>query len=413
MPLPGKIGVIGHDLVGAIFGTIEFTHFGLQPIVVLDGKIPGNCEVISLATGSKIASPRMAYLQTRKAIARCRGRFVFLYENLFLMGNISADIKALFDELQPEKLVFCTAWPELNSLILGGIAYIGDIPVNKTSRASDVITPIKEAYIPSIVEKYTGLTSKLITLEEVEQGPGHIAQLIEESSHRIVVCDATERFHLKNIAEAIGFGEGAWLACGSRGLITEMPCVMGYEEQRRVILPLPNKEPVLLIIGSLSDVSALRLAIAAEKGILYPVMVEPAELWNRGKREQKINKLAREAGEKISKGNNVAITSTCSRFIPQFRKVAASLLASIAKQVIEEYKIRAIFVSGADTAYSFCRALQVYKIEVKGSINEGISTSIAKAYTSRGETFWLGIRGGSGGEEEEIIRVLQFMRNEC
>ena len=53
-----------------------------------------------------------------------------------------------------------------------------------------------------------------------------------------------------------------------------------------------------------------------------------------------MDKLADEAGQQISRGQNVAITSTNSRFIPQFRKTTAYLLSTMAKKVIEERKIQ-------------------------------------------------------------------------
>ena len=157
VPFPDKVGVIGHDLIGAVIGIEKFTNFGLTPTVILDGGIPENLNVVSLTVRSKISSPRMAYLQTKKAISRCHGRYLYFYESKSLMGNISADIKAIIDELQPEKLIFCTVWPEENSYIKGAKSFFGNVPVNKSSRAADAVTPIKEAYIPVILEKDTGL----------------------------------------------------------------------------------------------------------------------------------------------------------------------------------------------------------------------------------------------------------------
>lgn len=70
MPLPKKIGIICHDLVAALQGTSKFVHFGLDPVVVLKGKIPVNTEIISLVPGDKLLCPPRAYQLTRKAISR-------------------------------------------------------------------------------------------------------------------------------------------------------------------------------------------------------------------------------------------------------------------------------------------------------------------------------------------------------
>ena len=76
MAFTGKIGIVAHDLVAALRGTSKFVNFGLDPVVVLKGKVPANSEVISLVPGGKLLSSRRAYQLTRKAIARSRGRFI-------------------------------------------------------------------------------------------------------------------------------------------------------------------------------------------------------------------------------------------------------------------------------------------------------------------------------------------------
>ena len=410
MAFTGKIGIIAHDLVAALRGTSKFVHFGLDPVVVLKGRVPINSEIISLVPGGKLLSPRMAYQLTRKAIARCSGRFIYLYEDSTMRGNISTDIKALIDELQPEKVIFCTARPELSSYILNGSAYIGALAVNRTLLGNTSVEPVREAYIPSIIKKDSGLASKLISINDIERGPRHIASIIKGSTERIAVCDAREIYHLKTIAEAIMLGQGAWIPCGSGGLMKEMCTFLGYRELKKDITPLLNDRPVVLSVGSLDEVSALQLSIAAESGTIYPLMVEPADLWRKANRERKMDEIAREAAERIEAGQNVAITSTLSRYSPQVRLYAASLLATMVRKAINQQDIGGLIAFGADTAYALCRELHVETIHVKGCINEGLSTLIAEAHTRAGASFWLGTKGGGVGDELEVIRAVQFMR---
>ena len=413
VPLPEKVGVIAHDLIGALNSIGSCMNYEFIPTVILDDQILENLDMISVTTMSKIASPRKAYLKTRKAISRCRhGRYLSFYEAHSLMGNISADIKAIVDELQPEKLIFCTAWPEINNYIRGAYSYIGNLPVNKSIRALDAVTPIRESYMPAIVNKYTGLTSKLINLAEVERGPDYITTLINNCPDTVIICDATRQYHVKSIAEAIVHNKNSWVACGSGGLIRAMAPLMGYKEREHPITPLSNNEPVLLVLGSVSDVTAVQLTTAAEKGIVCPILIEPADFWHRKEREYKMHRLASEAGQQIARGNNVAITSTSSRFIPQFGKTAAYLLSSIAKIVIEQCNVKTLFISGADTAYAFCRTMEIEKLEVGGSITARFCPILVNGYSSRGKTYWLCINPGSFGDEMAIVKALRFLRQD-
>lgn len=411
MAFTGKIGIVAHDLVAALRGTSKFVHFGLDPVVVLKGKVPANSKIISLVPGGKLLSPRRAYQLTRKAIARCSGRFIYLYEDSTMRGNISADIKALVDELQPEKVIMCTARPELERYILNGSAYIGALAVNRTLLGNASVEPVREAYIPAIIRENSGLASKLISISDIERGSCHIASIIKGSAERIVVCDAREIYHLKIIAESVVLGQGAWIPCGSGGLMQEIPAALGYRELKKDITPLSNDRPVVLSVGSLDEVSALQLSIAAENGTIYPLMVEPADLWRKSYRERKMDEIAREASERIEAGQNVAITSTLSRYRPQARLYAASLLSAVVRKAIDQQDIGGLLAFGADTVYALCRELHVETIWVKGCINEGVSTLIAEAHTIEGASFWLGIKGGAIGDELEVIRAVQFMRS--
>ena len=101
---------------------------------------------------------------------------------------------------------------------------------------------------------------------------------------------------------------------------------------------------------------------------------------------------------------------TCSRFIPQFKRITAYFLSSIARSVIEEYEIGPIFVKGADTAYAFCKTMGMNILETKGSIAGGLSPIIVKGYTQKGTTHWLCLLGGSSGDEMTIVNALQFLR---
>lgn len=406
-----KAGIICHDLVAALRGISEFVHFNLNPVMVMSGEVPVNIEIISLVSGGKLLSPQRAYELTRKAIKKCSGRFIFLYEDALLRGNISADIRALVDELQPKKVIFCTARPRLNRYILNGSAYIGTLPVDRTLLASDPAEPVTESHIPSIIKKDTGLLSKCIGLADIERGASYIASIIEESTERIVVCDARETHHLKTIAEALVLGQGAWVPCGSGGLIKEIPAAYGFMEKRTVIKPFNNNKPVVLAVGSLDEVSALQLAIAAEKSMVYPVMVEPADLWGKSGREGKMNELASIAAERIEAGQNIAITSTHSHYSPRVHSRAASLFATVVSKAISQQSIGGLVVIGADTAYALCKELRVKSIQVKGVIGENGGTLIAEAQSKEGTSFTLGTKGGAVGDEMEIVRAIKFMRS--
>jgi uncharacterized protein YgbK (DUF1537 family) len=405
-----KIAVVAHDLVGAMRSIELYANFAVTPAVILDGNVPEECDVISMPTMSKITTPRTAYMQTRKAISLCRNRYLSLYENTYLMGNIPADIQAALDELQPQKIVVCTAWPELNSTVIDSYSYLGNKPVSQSIRATDPVTPIKESSLPRAISKYSGLIPKLIYTNEIDRGPEHISRLIKDCPNRIIICDATRQYHLKHISEVIVQNRDTWIACGSGGLIEEFPYRLYGKSRHKTVKPVSNFKPVLMVLGTLSDVTAIQLSSAAEQGLVYPILVEPGDFWSREKREHNIQKLVDEAGQHISRGENVAISSTCSRFIPQLRKTAAYLLSTIAKDILDEHNIEVMLARGADTSYALCKTLELTRLEIEGRITDKLSPTIVKGYTYSGKTYRLCLSGGNNGAESLLIQMLRYLR---
>ena len=406
-----KIAIISHDLVAVLRVSAELLNFGLNPSVVLSDENTSIPDILTTISGGKLLSPVKAYHMTRKAIARYPEHFIYLYEDAFLRGNISSDIKALVDERNPEKIVFCTARPRLRRYIRNGIAYIDDVPVNHTLLGKDPFEPVKESYIPNIVREYSGLASKSIGLVDIERGSEHLGGIIASAKESVVICDATKPHHLETISRAILHGDGRWMICGGGGLIKSFPVALGYSERRAKLTPSTNELPLIICVGSLDEVSALQLSVASEKAFIYPVMVEPSELWDLQVRREKITELVAEIGSHIEKGHNVAITTSLSRYVSRVRKLAAVILATVVRKTMEKHDIGGILTMGADTANILCNELKVKNINVEGCIQEGVSTIIAKAKTETGKTFILGTKGGAVGDPLEIVRAIKFMRS--
>jgi uncharacterized protein YgbK (DUF1537 family) len=405
-----KIGIITHDLISAVRGSEKFTHYGFIPTIVIDEKPHEDLDVIAITTMSKIETPRIAYLGTMKAISQCHGRYLYFQENKFLMGNISADVKAIFDKLNPAKLIFCTSFPQENSFIKGAQGFVGDVPADKSVQATDKITPIKESYIPDILKRDTGLAPKLISIADVEQGSANITRLVNNCPNRIIICDATQPSHLINIAKAIVENLNSWIACGSNGLTRAMVPLLVNKKQNKGKVNIHNDKPILLILGSISDVTALQLATAVEKGLVTPILVEPGDLLYKDARDRKIRELVAQAYNELAKGNNVAITTTVSRFMPKLRKKTSYLLSQIANNIAAIFDPTIICISGSDTSYALCKTMNIQKLEILGSINEGLSSFMVKAHAVNGKKYWFCLKPGSSGDELEVVRMLQFLR---
>jgi len=405
-----KIGVIAQDLIQAVTSIENCKEPKGKPTAILSGQVSKNVNAVSITTMNKMATPKMSSVNTKKAIGKLKGRYLYLYESQTLMGNIASDINAVVHELQPEKLVVCTAWIERNIYIKESISYRNGVAAHKHPMATDAITPVKESNIAKIIKNATGLNPKCIDISDIKRGSEYIARLIKNCHETIIICDAMKPAHLDSIAEAVLRHKDTWIACGSGGLIRAMSPYLGYEDKGQAINPTSNNKPVLLVLGTINNVTAIQLVTAAQQGMVYPVLVEPGDLWHRDKREYKILHIAQEVSEQLHLGNNVAITTTYSRFFPQFRRIAAYILSSIARISINDCNIETIFVSGGNTSYALCKTLDVQKLEVEGSTTGRFFPLLTSAYANDGTAYRLCFKSGSVWDEMTIVKALQFLR---
>jgi hypothetical protein len=140
------------------------------------------------------------------------------------------------------------------------------------------------------------------------------------------------------------------------------------------------------------------------------MLIEPGYFWYREGRDDRIRKVASEISLQMSKGQNVAIATTNSKFIPQFTMTAAYLMSHIAKIVHDDNEVRVVFINGSDTAYAFCKVMDIEKMVVKGRITDKFCPILLDGYSRKQKTYSLCLNPGSYGDEFTIVNALQTLR---
>jgi uncharacterized protein YgbK (DUF1537 family) len=396
------LAVISSDLNGAIGTAVPFANCGARVTLYLGSSELKDCDVdvAVLSTNSKLVSARHAYNKTRYAIRKCKGRKIILHEDSSLKGNIASTIKAAIDELNPQKVIICLSIPEKNRYVQNGKVYVEGLPADESELARDML-----------IYRNTGIKSMVLGFDIVGKSPEAIIKSISRGDERVIVCDAKEKHHFQNIARAIEISGESWFICGSRPLVTEMTYIYGYTCNRLIpIRPQQNKKPVLVIVGNYDPITGKQLNRASRTIGLPLVSIEPAWLFRLNSRESRINAYAERVIQIIGKGNNVAITSNGSKFIPQLKYRTAELLAEIGLKIIQRGDIGALFTCGSDMTYAVCRALQVSEMQISGSINPGISTIISRMHINDGRMLYMGSKGGALGGDDEIVKAIEILR---
>jgi D-threonate/D-erythronate kinase len=406
-----NIAIIGSDINGVMGNASQFANCGARVILFLGASELRDCDVAVLTTNSKHVSTRRAYSKTRDAVRRCSGRKIYLQEDSSLRGNLPSSIQAVIDELNPRKILICLSLPEKKRHVQDGKVYISGVPANLSAAGSDPLSPIKEAHIPTLIYKNTGIMSRVLGFDIIDKGPDAILKHIMDSSERIIVLDALEPHHFSNIAGAIQSGGDDCFSCMAMTLSREIPFVHGYSRDNlKTVGPLDNKKPVLVVIGSYDPVAGAQLRRATEKSGLPVISMETTGLLSLKKRKEKIGEYCKMVIDSLETGTNVAITTNSSRFIHQLRYKMAYLLAEIAAEVLCRCNVGALLTGGSDTTCAICHTLQVQGIDILGSIRTGVSTMISMFHTGNGKLLYMGSRGGANGSPDEMQKTLEILR---
>ena len=409
--MTSNIAIIGSDINGAIGNASKFANYGAKVTLYLGNSEPLDCDVAVLAANSKHASARGAYNKTRDAIRKCQGRHIYLHGDSSLRGNLPSSVQAVIDELNPRKMLICLSVPEKHRHVQDGVVHIGGVPVDQTSVASDPLSPVKEAHIPTLIYKSIGIESKVLGFDIINKGPSTIIKHIMDSSEKIIVLDALEPQHFRNIVGAIQLGGNECVTFMTNSLSRELPFVHGYPRDKlQAIEPLDNEKPVFVVMGSYEHIAGRQLRGAEEETGLPVISLETTGLLSLKRRDSMMGEYCDKVIYSLNTGDNVAITTNSSKFIPQLRYKMAYLLAEIVAEALCSCDVGALLTGGSDTTYALCDKLQVQELDVLGSIRSNASTIISELHIDNEKLLYMGSRGGAVGGPDEIVKAIETLR---
>jgi len=232
-----------------------------------------------------------------------------------------------------------------------------------------------------------------------------------DSSEKIIVLDALEPQHFRNIAGAIQLGGDECFTCMTTSLAKELPFVHGYSREKvKTIESLKNTKPVFGVIGSYNPIAGMQLRRAKEETGLPIISLDTSGLLSLKRRDGRIEEYYEKVIDTLRTGGNVAITSNSSKFIPQLRYKMAYMLAEIAAEALCHCNVGALLTGGSDITYVLCDTLRIQQIDVLGSIRTEVSTIISRLNMNDGKLLHMGSRGGAVGGPDEIRETLEILR---
>jgi uncharacterized protein YgbK (DUF1537 family) len=358
-------------------------------------------DVVSLDTETREIDGRTAYLKVRRSarlLKQSGFRIFFKKLDSTLKGNPGPEIEALMDELGLSTSIVAPAVPENRRTTVDGHQIVN-------GRATE------GSFIPDLLREGTKAQIECVPLAVVRQGRRALFERMARGTGSrgatIFVVDATNGAELRTIAE-VGKELGA-LLCGASALAAQLSRIHRFK-------------PILAVCGSSNEASMRQVKEATDSTLATTVKVDTRDAL----RKEEVSKISRLVAKKavglLSRGENTIILSAESLedvndtieaagemgLNPEeARERVAKLLGKIASKVLQECEVRALLVTGGETASSVLKEIGAYGLQVEQELLPGIP--ISKLLGGRHEGLKVVTKAGGFGDVRAMSVVLSCL----
>ncbi|SFM46871.1 Uncharacterized conserved protein YgbK, DUF1537 family [Gracilibacillus orientalis] len=278
------IGIIADDLTGANDSGVQLTEKGIKTSVLFN--IPEHTQGLDsglvIDTNSRSLSSLEAKSITKKAtlfLKEAGYRYVYKKMDSTLRGHIGIELKALSEVYLPEFVIIAPAFPAHGRTTKDGIHYVNGVRISDTEVAKDPKHPVRESYIPRLIENEIGEAVGLLTKKDITSSVlRDKLQYFKEENTQYIVCDAESQEELQQMAQQILSISESVVWAGSAGLAEVLPEVLGISQQVET-RSFPKSTNVLTVCGSLSEVTQSQVKFAAGQTDVTAVVLDPVQMF--------------------------------------------------------------------------------------------------------------------------------------
>jgi uncharacterized protein YgbK (DUF1537 family) len=424
-----KYAIIADDLTGANDTGVKFASKGLRTAILLQADICGTVEydVIVIDTDSRSVSPEKAYDLTKTGIDLLRlvgCNFYYKKIDSTMRGNVGSEFDAIYDELSPRFIFFTPAYPANNRFVRDGCLYLGDQLLHETEFAFDPKTPIREAYIPDIIETQSKRKVGVLSVSEYGEDPNRLLAKLDsfyaEGITYILFNVTTEQ----DIKEIVGWGKKlpfsiVW--AGSAALAD----VLAPESAKRDRFVIDKSDlPVLTVVGSVNPKSRKQLEVLMARPNISAIRMNSIDAGTAPSvLDKECVRILSDAGEAIRQKHDIVLYSSGvhedverARFSGaryglgelQVSNRIAEALGMVAAELIRMYGIDRLILTGGDTARQVCNHTGIQRFEVIGEMETGIP--FGTMIDTGDREFYVITKAGGFGTEQTLIRSLKFLK---
>ena len=398
MPL---IGAVADDLTGATTTGVLLARSKARTAVFFNEEAAEKTEgideldAILISSNSRPLPANEAYDKVKSATIALKKMGVEYFSKRIdttLRGGVGVEIDAMLDQMKEGTVaVVVPAMPQSRRILVGGYSVIDGVALINTPVAQDVRTPVKENYIPRLLEGQTRRKVGLVTLDKVLAGEEVIEEALAEQKKagcEVIVVDGITLEDVENIAKACINLRWDVVAVDPGPFTSKLAFYRELISAEEPNIPPQADEAgktVLIVAGSATPVTKKQMEILCQDPRHVRVSVEPLPLIEGGDVAlDEVFKAVNKAAELLESDNqprailfetalhgellnldeednkrHYADGMSANRINAGLGMIISQLLEKVGKE-----KVAGLYTTGGDTMVNVCYQLGVECIEV-------------------------------------------------
>ncbi len=394
--------IIADDLTGANDTGVQFSKKGYNAVVsILEESgniiIPGEDEIDVLVIDTETREVADAKI-VRQRLSKVLKKLNFSDKDIFykkidstLRGCIGAELEEMMNFLEKDICVLTPTFPSHQRITVGGYLIVNGRPLGLSKYYNGDLKEGDASFIPSLLRQQTNLSIARIDFLDVTKGQEVIVKKLNklyQEGNKIIIVDAAEEVHLKDILHSIVKFEGSVLYAGSAGLANHFPEI----DNKNRSFPLnmeKNKGPVLIVSGSRNPITKSQITHLKEELKLFDLNIDIEEIWSNSKTILK--HYLTDAITVIKNGQHLVIhtdpiyndkeninNKLMKKYNLSFRELELTIrkfLGELTAEIVRNSSVRNLILTGGDIALGACSALGINNLNIVDELLPGIPLS--------------------------------------
>lgn len=343
------IAVIADDFTGAAELAGIALRYGLKVGLYTKDIDDAKVDVLVVSTDSRSLSKDAALIATTEAVEQLMAlepSFIYKKTDSVLRGYVVDELKVQMQLQGLDKVLYLPANPSLNRKIVDGCYYVNDLPINRTSFATDPEFAMKDASVIAM------LKSDEVAVKKNDEGLASTGITIGEVSNEQDIEQWIERI------------DDGFLLAGAGDFFDKLlqRAFTNQTDGTELLL----KKPHVYICGT-SFSKSVGFVRSVDEGLVHYLSSAILQEMEDGQWFASV-KAGLKQHQKAIIAFDDAIVQPLNLSALQLR----TIMATIAKQVIEQNHVQEIFIEGGSTAAALLQAMNIASFVPTHELSRGV-----------------------------------------